>query len=294
MLQNPVQLIAMDMDGTLLPGQPALMSPVNQAVLLRAVHAGISLVFASGRLVDDAAFFALDAGLDPAIIGLNGAATVMHPFGDLQETHHIDPAVAHRILRVLIPTPLTFGLFCDHDLIVRQSPGDTDVSDLTWGTYMQRKGTRTHIYREQETLFRLSKRGASKFVILDRHESGTLPEIRCQLLTLCPDLSISSSWHDNIEVNAPGVDKGSALCSLAKRMHIPMEHVMAIGDNANDVPMLERAGISVAMGNATEDALASARYVTRTNTEDGVAAAILTLALNDAQEGVHPTERSGR
>ncbi|MBR2286896.1 MAG: HAD hydrolase family protein, partial [Clostridia bacterium] len=77
-------------------------------------------------------------------------------------------------------------------------------------------------------------------------------------------------------------------------MHIPMEHVMAIGDNANDVPMLERAGISVAMGNATEDALASARYVTRTNTEDGVAAAILTLALNDAQEGVHPTERSGR
>ena len=69
---------------------------------------------------------------------------------------------------------------------------------------------------------------------------------------------------------------------------------MAIGDNANDVPMLSRAGVSVAMGNATAEALAASHYVTRTNTEDGVAAAILTLALNDAQEGVHPTKRSGR
>ena len=188
MLPTPVQLIAMDMDGTLLTGQPALMSPVNQAVLLRAVHAGISLAFASGRLVDDAAFFALDAGLDPAIIGLNGAVSVMHPFGDIQEAHHIDPAIAHKILRVLLPTPLTFALFCDHDLIVRQASGDSDVTDLTWGTYMQRKGTRTHIYREQETLFRLSKRGASKFVILDKSSKGILPDIRKELLTICPDL----------------------------------------------------------------------------------------------------------
>ena len=61
---------------------------------------------------------------------------------------------------------------------------------------------------------------------------------------------------------------------------------MTIGDNENDISMLKCASWSVAMGNATERAKAAARFITLNNTENGVAAAIRTLALGEDCEGV--------
>ena len=57
-------------------------------------------------------------------------------------------------------------------------------------------------------------------------------------------------------------------------MGIPLDRVMAIGDNFNDASMLEKAGVSFAMGNAEEGVKKIAKYETATNTEDGVAKAI--------------------
>lgn len=67
-----------------------------------------------------------------------------------------------------------------------------------------------------------------------------------------------------------------------------MAQVMAIGDNDNDVSMLEAAGFGVAMGNATPAALAAADYVTLPCLENGVAAAICALALGESVPGVKP------
>ena len=87
-------------------------------------------------------------------------------------------------------------------------------------------------------------------------------------------LEINSSWWDNLEMLEAGVHKGAALRALAERLNLPMEQVMAIGDNENDLSMFEVAGLSVAMGNGTDRAKESADWVTLTNEEDGVAHAI--------------------
>ena len=83
-LQMPIRLIATDMDGTLLTDEPLIL-PETADVLRRAAEKGIALSLASGRLPDDASFFAVDAKLPMHVIALNGAVTLVKPLGDVQE-----------------------------------------------------------------------------------------------------------------------------------------------------------------------------------------------------------------
>ena len=79
-LQMPIRLIATDMDGTLLTDEPLIL-PETADVLRRAAEKGIALALASGRLPDDASFFAVDANLPMHVIALNGAVTLVKPLG---------------------------------------------------------------------------------------------------------------------------------------------------------------------------------------------------------------------
>ncbi len=72
------------------------------------------------------------------------------------------------------------------------------------------------------------------------------------------------------EVMPKGCSKASGMEFLAERLGIPMEETAALGDSSNDIPMLRRAHIGIAMGNATEDVKAEAAYVTTSLEEDGV------------------------
>lgn len=78
-----------------------------------------------------------------------------------------------------------------------------------------------------------------------------------------------------------GVDKGSALRELGAYLGIAPEEIMAIGDQENDRPMLQLAGHSTAMGNATNEIKALCRHQTRTNDEAGVAWAVRRWALGE-------------
>ena len=77
-----------------------------------------------------------------------------------------------------------------------------------------------------------------------------------------------------ITITAPGVDKGSALLALCGRLGIDPAEVAAVGDSEVDLPMFRVAGISVAMGDGTEEARAEATHLTAAADEDGVAAFI--------------------
>ena len=93
------------------------------------------------------------------------------------------------------------------------------------------------------------------------------------------NVEITSSIPNNMEINAPGVTKGSGLKTLADTLGLAMNQVMACGDSGNDLAMIQAAGYGIAMGNATPDVLAAARYVTDDNNHDGVAKAIETYVL---------------
>lgn len=90
-------------------------------------------------------------------------------------------------------------------------------------------------------------------------------------------LAISSSSRGNIEITHSDAQKGIALETIAERLNIDMENVMAIGDNMNDISMLERVGYSVSMANAAPEVKAVATYTTDSNEESGVGKAIMKL-----------------
>ena len=79
-----------------------------------------------------------------------------------------------------------------------------------------------------------------------------------------------------------GCSKASGITALANYLNIPLQQVMAIGDNNNDIQMLRTAGWGVAMGNASEAVKAAAQAITASNWEDGVAQAIERYALCSA------------
>jgi hydroxymethylpyrimidine pyrophosphatase-like HAD family hydrolase len=84
----------------------------------------------------------------------------------------------------------------------------------------------------------------------------------------------ASGTPEAIGIFSANSDKGSALKFVADKLGIPRGSVMAIGDNQNDVPMFDQAGVSVAMGNAIPSIKKAARFVAPTNNDNGVAWAL--------------------
>jgi len=85
---------------------------------------------------------------------------------------------------------------------------------------------------------------------------------------------VSQSLKDNLEVMNKGINKGNAIRILAEIYGINREEIIAIGDNENDISMIEYAGLGIAMGNAVDTLKERADYITGNYDEDGVAQAI--------------------
>ena len=95
-----------------------------------------------------------------------------------------------------------------------------------------------------------------------------------------PDAEITTSLACNLEVNAPGVSKGTGLLALARVLGLEPAQVMACGDSGNDLTMIQLAGLGVAMGNANQLAKDSADIVAARVEEGGVGREIFRLVVN--------------
>ncbi len=91
---------------------------------------------------------------------------------------------------------------------------------------------------------------------------------------LAGQLYVTQASSKLLEFLHPEVSKGNALTTIARILGIAPEEVVAIGDNHNDIGMLQFAGLGIAMGNAHEEVKAAANYVTTRNSEEGVALAL--------------------
>lgn len=275
---HPIRLIAMDMDGTLLTRidpTTACIPDENVAVLRQCLDAGIHLALSSGRMPDDAAFYAADAGIPMHIIGLNGGIILDKPFGQPLAEHYLPEIAARRILAILMEAQVDVAVFGAWEVVCMQ-PRPLSWAQRELGTWYGREGGRL-VYRSKGEGVEELLSCAGKIVALTEHDRDGLAAAKARIAAEFPDLSISSSWWNNFEVNPAGVDKGAALTWLAAHLGITPEQVMAIGDNDNDIPMLRAAGTGVAMGNATPAAIAAADHVTLPCDQYGVAAAIDTL-----------------
>ena len=93
-------------------------------------------------------------------------------------------------------------------------------------------------------------------------------------LSKVQDIGFADPFPRDLEVIAGGIDKGEGLRFLLDRLGISPEEVLAMGDGGSDIPLLQAAGIGVAMENATDGVKAAADFVTTSCDHDGVAAAL--------------------
>lgn len=280
-----IKLIAMDMDGTLLlDGGKGI--PAENIAALRAAHAaGIHLALCSGRIPDDMGFYAQDTGVPMHILALNGTCTLDQPLGRITRSDYLPAEASRAIFDMVQQYPVAYGIFSDHDLFISIRLTEAQLR-IIFGENILREGTRTRLSFDIADAEPLLRRGVNKFMIFTDNDPDTLQALRTRMEEEIPGIDISTSWVNNLEINAKGANKGVSLKALADQLSIPMAQVMAIGDNDNDLPMLHAAGVAVAMGNATPNAAAAADYITLPNHESGVAAAIRSIALGEDIPGV--------
>src|SRR5205823_5465355 len=108
-------------------------------------------------------------------------------------------------------------------------------------------------------------------------DPALLPELSLLARTLPPDCRGQFSFVNYLEITHQGVDKANALLALGQQLGIAPTEMVAIGDAENDMAMLRLVGLGIAMGNASPEVQAAADWVTDTNDQDGVAAAIARL-----------------
>ena len=278
-MHPPVRLVAIDMDGTLLPTFAQAISPRNAQALRAAQQAGITVAIATGRRVAYTTPLLEGLGLraDMPLIASNGAVTrtlggeavdrcqlpckvarglcgLLRPFGvlvftfdrpgrcelvveDLEQAHgRIALWVAANRSAIEIVKPLEDAL----------SNGDDPIQGMVAGS--------------------LSQMGKAERAIKASEWSGSCECVKTEYPGR--DLSI-------LDLMPQGVSKGKALENLARRLGVDRKETMAIGDNWNDVDMLEWAGQGVLMGNAAADLRTMAKMrgwkQAPPNNEDGVA-----------------------
>ena len=259
-MTNPIDLIALDLDGTLLSHDESI-SPGNQAAITRALKAGIRVVLVTGRGVDTPINVSKELGLNLPVICCHGALT--KDFG-------ANKTLAH------MPVPLEYA----KQMLEFADKQKLDIAVYADEMFWRLAGSRIYMqdmvgsgWTEVPTVMEMLRTGAPTFIRF--LGQSAVDQMRAKF----GDLPLSfryETWKDFIEcaVLARDASKKNALARLCADFGVEAERVLAIGDSRNDVPMMQWSGIGVAMANALPEVKQAVRYVTGDNESDGVAAAI--------------------
>jgi len=258
-------LVALDLDGTLLDDREQV-SPRNRGAIRAVLDAGVRIVLVTGRGVDMPIRVSKDLGLNLPVICCHGALT--KDFGANRTLGHIPVPIqyAKPMVEYSEKNGLSIAIYSE-ELFYRLEGSRLYMEDMT-GPAWREVGSFSDVLHTAPTFIRFL--GAESVAAMQR-EFGDLP------------LHFKTeTWLDFIEcaVTSREATKQRALARLCADFQIAPERVLAIGDSRNDVPMMKWAGTGVAMGNALPEVRESVRYVTGTNVDDGVAAAIERFVLD--------------
>jgi Cof subfamily protein (haloacid dehalogenase superfamily) len=257
-----IKLLISDVDGTLVDKEKRL-SPETIAAVGRLRAAGIGFTVISARPRSGVAPLVDALGLDGPAAAFNGGL-IFAPDGSTIARHAIARDVAGGVLAAASDAPVDIWVFADdrwhatrgdgpHTASERRAANQepvvrTDFADLT-----DRADKITLVSDDPPVLARLLDRLRAEF-------GGNAT------------IAMSQTYY--LDVTAPEANKGAGVEALASAFGAALAETAVIGDQHNDLPMLERAGLAIAMGNAPDAVKAAAGHVTATNEADGVAAAI--------------------
>lgn len=264
-----IQLLVLDIDGTISGESNDISQPVSRAIDAAKAR-GVQVAIATGRMYRSALRFHQKIGSTLPLLAYQGA-WIQDPATEKLHRHwSVSKQTAQQLLDYFeqpqLRSLLSVHFYINDQLYVRELTPETQ-------TYSKRSGIepiavgdlRQVLINEPTKVLALS----DDIDVIDK----LLGSLRQKYTPA--ELYLTKSVATFFEATNPIVNKGAGVRYLAEELlGIEASNVMTIGDNFNDIEMLEYAGIGVAMGNAPADVKAVAKWVAPSVEEDGVAAAI--------------------
>lgn len=255
-------LIALDLDGTLL-NKDKRISERNKRAITAAINNGHIVVIATGRPYRASEIYYEELGLDTPIVNFNGAF-IHHPTNEEFGSYHspmeletaktiIETCEAFQVKNIMVEVIDEFYLkYHDQVLIETFTMGDSPI----------KFGNLDEILTESPT---------SILVHPEDHHVDELKDLLKRAHAEVVDQRVWGAPWNVIEIIKAGLNKAVGLKKIAEFYSISPEHIIAFGDEDNDLEMIEYAGVGVAMENAIDQLKEIANEVALTNDEDGIA-----------------------
>ncbi len=266
---NRVQLVIADVDGTLVTQDKVLTDRAREAVR-QLLAAGIAFTITSGRPPMGMKMVIEPLELKDPIAAFNGGVIVRPDLSVLHQ-HLLPQAAAQSACQIIDQHGLDVWLYTGQDWFVRQRQAP-------------------HVDREEWTVKFPPKVAASYDGLLGQTAKlvGVSDDYaavaRCEqdVQKQCgQEVSATRSQPYYLDVTHPEANKGAVVTVLSQMLKIPPERIATIGDGPNDVLMFQRSGVSIAMGNSSEEVKKAAKYVTASNQEEGFAQAMERFVLQE-------------
>lgn len=272
-----IKAILLDIDGTLTNSKKEI-TPLTRKCLLKAEELGIKLVLASGRPAKGLYKYGdqLEMSKNHGIfVCYNGARVIDCETNEVYVDVSMPKEQAKKVLHHMknfnvIPVITHDGYMVVEDVYnCMVKDGDRSFNVIEYESRMNNYLLKEVSNLEEYVDFPLNKiltAGDSDYLNLHYKEMSA---------PFIDDLSMMFTAHFYFEYTAKGVDKGNALKEAMEKLNIKPEECIAFGDAENDIPMLNFAGIGVAMGNASDAVKKAADEITNNNENDGIAKSLL-------------------
>lgn len=270
------KLIVLDVDGTMLNSNRELTKRTVQT-LRKVQQMGIRIALASGRPTYGILPLAkaIDLGVyDGYIISYNGAQVMEAKTGQVIFERRIDPQMVPYLEKKARKMGLTMAYYDGNEVV------STDITNAHVVDEAEMNG----MTLRQDDILSISMDDwpAEIMLVSDDEEALTSLEQHMQRhLNGVMDTIHSNPYY--LEIVGYQVGKSYAMSALVQKMGIQMSEVLAIGDGAADINMIQMAGTGIAMANATEGVRRCADFTTLSNDQDGAALAIEKAIVQEAR-----------
>lgn len=256
--RGPYRLLVVDLDGTA-RSRPLGITPGVRAAVAAAQARGVLVCVATGRMWPSAEPWVRTLGADSPVILYNGGQV-------------LDFKSGRTLYERRLPSRAALGALA----LARQDPEVQTLAYARDRVYAERRHPLADAYAVDDglsyevvgSLDTLLEEDPHKLLIIGpRERIGAL-----QVTVRQAALSVHAVQSEPVylEILPPGVSKGTALQAMLDVLGVQASETIAIGDNWNDLEMIEAAGLGVAMGGAPEAVRARADYVCGTAEEEGV------------------------
>jgi len=256
-----MKLVVADLDGTLIHSKGFSMETLKTVKKLH--EQGVVFTIATGRHILTAKDYVKQLNIKYPVIYSNGAYIYDHVNQRVIHKVLIDKITALKTMEVCRKHNLDFIIYTVDNIYATKKSRDKLVSKV--GKYD------LEVVSEEE-LKSCVGNGVIKILVFD-DDVERVKEAR-NILSLIKDVYPIQSSKSYIDIGHHSVNKGNALSILAKYLNVSLEDCMAIGDQENDLQMIQVAGIGVAMGDGNSILKDEANYVTKSFDENGFSYAV--------------------